>query len=207
MCLVSIRERGQRHMSETSVSLLEHLRAHPDGVAWRRLVELYTPLLRAWLSLQGVQPSDADDLVQDVLAVVVRELPEFEHNRRAGAFRAWLRAILVHRLRDFWRRRDHRPDAAGGSDLLRQLDALVDPHSSASAVWDEDHDRHVVRQLLETIRPEFRTATWDAFAGVMLDGGKPADVAQRLGVSVNAILLAKSRVLARLRQVGQGIIS
>src|SRR5439155_1712449 len=111
-------------MSETSVSLLEHLRAHPDGPAWERLVDLYAPLLRAWLSRHGVQSSDADDLMQNVLAVVVRKLPEFEHNRRPGAFRAWLRGILVHRLRDFWRRRDYRPDAAGGSDFLKQLDEL-----------------------------------------------------------------------------------
>src|SRR6516165_896311 len=114
-------------MAETSVSLLEHLRTNPEGPAWRRLVELYTPLLRAWLARHGVQPSDADDLVQEVLSVVVRELPDFEHNRRAGAFRAWLRGILVHRLRDFWRKRDYRPDAAGGSDFLKQIDELEDP--------------------------------------------------------------------------------
>jgi RNA polymerase sigma-70 factor (ECF subfamily) len=194
-------------MSDTSVSLLEHLRSNPEGEAWRRLVELYTPLLHAWLARHGVQTSDADDLVQEVLAVIVRQLPSFEHNRRSGAFRSWLRAIAVHRLRDFWRRRNYRPDAAGGSEFVKQLDQLEDPHSSASRVWDQDHDRHIVRQLLESIRGEFRQATWDAFAGVMLEGQKPAEVANRLGVSVNAVLLAKSRILARLRQVGAGIIS
>ena len=193
-------------MSDTSVSLLERLRANPDGDAWQRLVSLYTPLLRSWLYRHGLQASDTDDLVQEVLAVVVRELPAFEHNRHPGAFRSWLRTILVHRLREFWRRRQHRPDAAGGSDFHKQLDELEDPHSGVGRLWDEEHDRHVVRRLLELIRPEFRPATWDAFTGVMLDGKKPADVANALGVSVNAVLLAKSRVLARLRQVGLGII-
>ena len=97
-------------------------------------------------------------------------------------------------------------DWKGGSDVLKQLDELEDPHSDVGRRWDEEHDRHVVRQLLELIRPEFRPASWDAFTGVMLDGKKPADVANALGVSVNAVLLAKSRVLARLRQVGLGII-
>ncbi len=194
-------------MADTSLSLLAQLREAPDDPAWARLVELYTPLLRGWLGRHGLQEADADDLVQDVLGVVLRELPDFEHNHRPGAFRAWLRTILVHRLRDFWRRRDYRPDAAGGSDILKQLDELEDPHSGLSQVWDEQHDRHIIRRLLEMIHPEFRPATWDAFAGVMLEGGKPAEVAARMGVSVNAVLLAKSRVLARLRQVGQGIIS
>src|SRR2546430_9892229 len=90
-------------MSDTSVSLLQQLREQPNGDAWRRLVELYTPLLRQWLSRNGMQSSDIDDLTQEVLAVVVRELPQFQHNQRVGAFRRWLRTILVNRLRNYWR--------------------------------------------------------------------------------------------------------
>jgi RNA polymerase sigma-70 factor, ECF subfamily len=193
-------------MSETSHSLLDQFRSRPDGQAWQRLVGLYAPLLRGWLCRHGLQASDVDDLVQEVLAVLVRELPHFEHNRRPGAFRSWLRTVTAHRLRDFWRRRGYRPEATGGSDFVRKLEELEDPRSGLSRLWDEEHDRHVVRRLLEQIRPEFRPATWEAFAGVMLEGGRPAEVAGRLGMSVNAVLLAKSRVLARLRQVGQGLI-
>ena len=193
-------------MSETSHSLLDRLRSRPDGEAWQRLVGLYTPLLRGWLRRHGVQESDADDLVQEVLVVVVRDLPHFEHSRRPGAFRSWLRTTLAHRLRDFWRGRGYRPEATGGSDFLKQLAELEDPDSGLSRLWDQEHDRHVVRRLLEAIRPEFRPGTWEAFAGVMLEGDRPAEVAGRLGVSVNAVLLAKSRVLGRLRQVGRGLI-
>jgi len=85
-------------MSDTSASLLQRLREQPDGDAWRRLVFLYTPLLRQWLARHGLQSSDIDDLTQEVLTVVVRELPQFQHNQREGAFRRWLRTILVHRL-------------------------------------------------------------------------------------------------------------
>src|SRR5262249_36496199 len=103
-------------MSETSVSLLERLRLRPDNPSGQRLVDLCTPLIRAWLHRQHLSAADADDLVQEILAVVIRELPRFEHNHRAGAFRAWLRTITVHRLRDFWRSRHYRPEATGASD-------------------------------------------------------------------------------------------
>src|SRR6516164_247108 len=109
-------------MSGTSVSLLERLRERPDGEAWQRLVAIYTPLLKQWLGRYGLQASDADDLTQEVLAVVVREMPRFEHNQRAGAFRRWLRTILVHRLRGFWRARQARPTATGDSDPARTLE-------------------------------------------------------------------------------------
>src|SRR5437870_2279853 len=89
---------GAGPMHETSASLLDRLRRPKAGEAdWRRLVDLYTPLIRGWLRRHAdLPPGDADDVVQDVLAVVVRRLPDFEHNQRTGAFRAWLRTITVN---------------------------------------------------------------------------------------------------------------
>src|SRR5262249_39510980 len=173
-----------------------------DDPSWQRLVELYTPLIHGWLRRYFVPEADADDLVQEVLSVVVRELPRFEHNQRTGAFRSWLRGITVNRLRDFWRSRRYRPEATGDSQFVSRLEQLEDPTSGLSQQWNQEHDQHVVRQLLEQIRHEFQPATWQAFSGVMLEGEKPAQVAERLGVSVNAVLLAKSRILHRLRQEG-----
>lgn len=193
-------------MSETSVSLLERLRFQPDDVSWQRLVDLYTPLLHDWLRRHLLQPSDVDDLVQEVLAVVVRELPQFQHNQRPGAFRRWLRTILVHRLRDFWRSRQVRPLAIGDSDLGQLLEQLEDPHSGLSRLWDEEHDRHVIRRLLEVIEPEFTPSTWQAFRRVALEGKDEEAVAGELGLSVHAVFVAKSRVLCRLRREAEGLI-
>src|SRR5687768_3666462 len=100
-------------MSTTSLSLLDRLRAEPDSEAWNRFADLYCPLLRQWALRMGVPENDVNDLVQEVLLVVLRELPRFEHSRQTGAFRSWLRKILHHRLLDFWRARQARPLATG----------------------------------------------------------------------------------------------
>ena len=100
-------------MSETSFSLLNRLRLQPDAESWRRLVDLYTPLIQGWLRRHAVPAADADDLTQEVMAVVVRELPQFNHNQQRGAFRNWLRTITVNRLRVLWRSRQTRPQATG----------------------------------------------------------------------------------------------
>jgi RNA polymerase sigma-70 factor, ECF subfamily len=193
-------------MAETSVSLLERLRLEPDAASWKRLVDLYTPLIRGWLSRQGLQPSDTDDLVQEVLTALVRELPGFRHSGRAGAFRSWLRITTVNRLRNFWRARQTRPLATGSSDLQNMLDQLQDPDSGLSRLWDEEHDRHVARRALDLIEHAFEPSTWQAFKAVVLEGKKEAAVAAALGISVNAVLIAKSRVLARLRHEIAGLV-
>ena len=125
-------------MPDTSTSLLDRIRLHPDGPSWKRLVDLYTPLIQGWLRRFGgaVQSHDLDDLVQDVLGQVVRGLPTFQHSQRPGAFRCWLRTIAVHRLLAFRRAQKARPVAGGDSSIDEQLAQLEDPESDLSRRWD-----------------------------------------------------------------------
>jgi RNA polymerase sigma-70 factor (ECF subfamily) len=193
-------------MSATSATLLERLRDRSDAEAWQRLVELYTPLLSGWLRRHALQAADVDDLVQEVLAVVAREVPRFRHSGRTGAFRHWLRAILANRLREFWRARQTEPMASGDSNLADMLDQLEDPDSGISRLWDEEHDQHVARRLLAMIEPQFTPSTWQAFHRVVLEGARPDAVAAELGLTVNAVFIAKSRVLQRLREEGRELL-
>jgi RNA polymerase sigma-70 factor (ECF subfamily) len=192
-------------MPETSVSLLDRLRDSPDDASWQRLVDLYTPLIQTWLRRQGLQPADADDLAQDVLAVLVRELPGF-HHQRTGAFRSWLRTITVHRLRNFWRASQTRAVATGDSDLVRRLEELEDPHSALSRLWDQEHDQHIMKRAMELIASEFAPSTWKAFRRQVLEGASVDTVAAELGLSANAVIIAKSRVLSRLREEIRGLV-
>ncbi len=190
---------------ETSVSLLDRLGGKPTEDDWRRLLDLYQPLLRAWLGRAGVPDSDADDLTQEVLLVVFREVAGFAR-RGEGAFRAWLRTILAHRVRDFFRGRQRRPTATGDSDFLRCLDELEAPDSALSREWDREHDRHVAASLMRRVRGDFAPATWQAFLRHALEGVAAAEVAAELGLSLNSVLLAKSRVLKRLRRELDGLV-
>jgi RNA polymerase sigma-70 factor (ECF subfamily) len=190
---------------ETSISLLERLAGVPSDDDWRRLVDVYQPLLRAWMARAGVAASDVDDLAQEVLLVVVREVGGFKR-RGPGTFRSWLRTILTHRVRDHFRAAGYRPAATGGSDFMRRLDELESPESELSRLWDRDHDEHVVAALLKRVQRDFTTQTWQAFRRNLLEGEPAAQVAAHLGVSLNSVILAKSRVLKRLRQELAGLV-
>ena len=193
-------------MDRTSLSLLDRLRDDADSDDWNRLVAIYRPLLDGWLARYQVQDADRDDLCQEVFEVVLRELPKFRHNERPGAFRNWLRTVLVHRLRNFWRGRKYRPLATGGSDIQRQLDELADSGSGLSGLWDRQHDEHVVRRLMDTVRSRVEATTWKAFRRQMVDGLTAAQVAGELDISVDSAYAAKSRLLQMLRQEAGGLI-
>lgn len=167
---------------------------------------IYAPLLKRWLRQYEIQQSDADDLVQDVLAAVVTDLPKFQHNQRNGAFRSWLRCILVNRVRNHWRSRKYRPIATGATNLGERLDQLECDGSEMSWIWDREHDEFVLNRLMEAARPRFDARTWQAFHRQVIDGERPDAVARELGMTLGSVYMAKSRVLAALRRESRGLI-
>jgi RNA polymerase sigma-70 factor (ECF subfamily) len=187
-------------MNTTSLSLLERLKsASPSADDWRRLQEVYLPLVHHQLAAVSGLRDEADDLAQEVLIVLVRELPTFERQRR-GSFRAWLRQITVNWVRTYCEGRRKVPGAGLGEDVERALTQLEDPDSDLARQWDREHDKHVVQKLLAVVRTDFDPKTWQAFTRFALDEAPAADVARELDMSEGAVVQAKSRVLKRLRE-------
>jgi RNA polymerase sigma-70 factor (ECF subfamily) len=187
-------------MDSTPASLLERLRRPDEEAAWARFVELYTPLLYYWARRSGLQRGDAADLVQDVFVVLVRKLPEFTYDRQRS-FRGWLHAVTLNKLRELLRRQDRQPAAAGSAieEALAQDDR--------PALEEAEYRGHLVREALRVLRPEFPELTWKAFQEYAIDGRPPAEVAARLHLRVGTVYAAKSRVLARVRQELDGLLS
>jgi RNA polymerase sigma-70 factor (ECF subfamily) len=183
----------------TSISLLDRLKvARPEAIDWERLQGIYLPLVQRWLRRVPGLGNEADDLAQEVFVVVIRELPRFER-RREGSFRAWLRTITANKARNHCKQRDRRP-TVGMDQAEGFLDQMADPDSDLAREWDCEHDEHVIQKLLAAVRADFNPTTWEAFRRLALDGQPAARVAEEMGMPENAVLLAKSRVIRRLRR-------
>jgi RNA polymerase sigma-70 factor (ECF subfamily) len=182
----------------TSLSLLERVRGNDPG-AWRRLVDLYRPLVQFWCTRAGVNATDAEDVAQDVFVAAAAGLGHFRHDRPGDTFRGWLRAITRNQVLLLHRRNEGRPQAAGGSDAWQNLQEIIDPLPGPG----EDEAVEVARlyvRTLELVRGEFEERTWQAFWLTVVENRAPAALAGELGMTANNIRQAKSRVLRRLRE-------
>lgn len=156
----------------------------PHG--WMRFHRLYSGLILYWIRQFGAAPCDEDDLRQEVFAAVVRAMPRFDKSKGRGSFRGWLHTIARNEVADSRRKQHPRPD----SPLL----AVV------PVPRDESNERQqVYLQALELIRNDFSPTTWQMFWAVVVEDRAPAEVAETLGLTINAVYLAKARVLRRLR--------
>lgn len=187
-------------MNTTSPSLLQRLRQPGEQCAWERFTELYTPLLYYWARRQGLQQQDAADLVQEVLALLVRKLPAFHYDHQ-GSFRSWLRTVTLNKLRDLHRSRCARPM----SDTDTALANLAEP-GVGDVLEETEYRQHLVRRALQVMESDFEPTTWKACWALVVEGRSAAEVAGDLRVSVGAIYVAKSRVLTRLRGELHGLL-
>jgi RNA polymerase sigma-70 factor (ECF subfamily) len=184
---------------DTSASLLERLKRPAQEQAWARFVELYTPLLYGWARRSGCPEADAADLVQEVLTLLVRKLPEFSYDRHKS-FRAWLRTV-AHNCWNNLRRRAVLPRAATTPDL----DALPAPDPS-DPFWETEYRQRLVARALSLMQADFEPTTWKACWEYVVAGRPAAQVARELGIRTGTVYAAKSRVLSRLRQELAGLL-
>jgi RNA polymerase sigma-70 factor (ECF subfamily) len=187
-------------MDHTPVSLLERLGRPNDQAAWERFVQLYTPLLCHWARRLGLQGPEAADLVQDVFTLLVQKLPEFRYDP-GKRFRAWLWTVTLNRCRER-QRRQPAPVLSTDRDAL----ARVAAPDEAEAAVEEEYRRYLTRRALELMQAEFQPATWKAFWECVVNERPGAEVARELGLTENAVYLAKGRVLRRLRQELEGLL-
>jgi RNA polymerase sigma-70 factor (ECF subfamily) len=185
-------------MHSTSKTLLLGLKAGGTERDWRRFFDLYTPLLFCWANGQGLQHSDAADLVQEVLMLLVKKLPEFNYDGQQS-FRGWLRIVTLNRLRDLQRRRVE-PTLPSASQLFDEPD-----DGQQDAFWEVEYRRHLVARALEIMRESFAPNTWKACWEMTVNGKSAAQVGAELGLSEGAVYVAKSRVLHRLRKELKGL--
>jgi RNA polymerase sigma-70 factor (ECF subfamily) len=186
--------------SSTSLSLLVRVKAG-DGEAWQRLVELYGPLVYGWCRRQGLQAAAAADVGQEVFLAVSKSIANFRRDRPDDSFRGWLWGITRHKLADYRRRIAAQPPAVGGSNAQQLLAQVPEDVSTDSGSGIESGDANaLLHRALELVRLGFEDRTWQAFWRVTVDGKTAAEVAGELGMSRNAVHVAKCKVLRRLRE-------
>ncbi len=185
-------------IGSTSSSLLERVRQDAAG-AWDRLTALYCPLIYGWARRLGLSGEDSADVVQEVFLAVATHLSGFRHGGSGETFRGWLWTITQNKVRDLFRRQADRPLAAGGTDAQKFLLGIPAAPTSDSVEGGLLPQGSLLSRALELIRSEFEERTWEAFWSVVVEERPAGDVAAALGISLNAVYIARSRVLRRLR--------
>ncbi len=184
------------HAPTTRSSLLVRLRDARDEQAWGHFVRLYGPLIYHYARRRGLQDSDAADVTQEVLRAVLGGADRLDQIHRRGSLRAWLFTVAHHKVFDLLRRGERPGQGTGEGD-----EALDDrPAPEEEAAWEREYREQLLARAADEVRTRCSPTAWEAFQRTAVEGQEAAAVAQALGLNVAAVYLAKSRIMARLRE-------
>jgi RNA polymerase sigma factor (sigma-70 family) len=184
----------------TRATLLARIRDGKDTDAWREFLHLYGPVVYGFARKRGLQDADAADLMQSVLQSVAQNANKLEYDPKKGTFRGWLYTITRNKIYNFLSSQKNRPKASGDSATHEQLNSTPNRSEEAEEEWELEYQRRLSAQAMERVRNDFQTGTWQAFWGTAVEGRTPQEVGKQLKMSTGAVYVAKSRVIARLRE-------
>jgi RNA polymerase sigma-70 factor (ECF subfamily) len=179
----------------TRPSLLVRIRDAQDGVSWQTFVDTYAPVVYRYCRLRSLQDADAADVTQDVLTEVARCIRTFVYQPERGRFRDWLGTLTRRRLARHLDKQNRGVVETVGDEGLDEVGA-----TQADAEWTDEFNAQVLQVALERVRPHFEPATWQAFEAVWLHNRSAAQAAEELQLPIEAVYVAKSRVLKRLEE-------
>ncbi len=183
----------------TRASLLVRIRDPRDAEAWRQFFDLYAPVVYGFARKRGLQDADAADLMQDVLRSVAGAAERLNYDPSKGTFRGWLFTITRNKVFNFLDKQRRREHGSGDSGAVKRLEEQPAPEADREE-FDREYERRRFAWAAERIREEFHDSTWQAFWLTSVDGKSAKDAGDQLKMSPGAVYVAKSRVIARLRE-------
>ena len=185
---------------DTRESLILRLPDRQDVQAWDEFTAIYQPLVYRLARVKGFQHADAQELVQEVMLAVSRAVARWQPDAERGRFRDWLFTISRNLMINFLTRQKHRPLGGGDSGIEQLLHAQCDPACEQSKLYDLEYQREVFRLVAVKVRKEVNEKAWQAFWRSSVENQAIEAVASQLEMSVGAVYIARSRILARLHR-------
>jgi RNA polymerase sigma-70 factor (ECF subfamily) len=168
-----------------------------DNAAWEEFASIYRPIIVRIALRKQLQFDDAEDLAQQALLLVLKNISKWKTDPARARFRTWLQTVVRNATINALSRQP-KDRASGGTTSLQQLNQS--PDKSDSLWFDLQWQRETLRWAAQQIRGEFESATWTAFWDTAIEELSAQEVAERIGKSVGAVYIARSRVMQKIKQ-------
>lgn len=183
----------------TRRSLLERLKNWEDAASWQDFFDTYWKLIYGVARRAGLSEAESQDVVQETVVSVARKMGAFRTDPAYGSFKSWLMQITRRRIADQLRKRGGRREwlgvEGGTTDGTPLLERIPDPAGPGlEEIWQREWERNLVEVALEKVKRQVSSRQFMFFYQQAFKEWKPQKVAEKYGVSLARVYMAKYRV-------------
>jgi RNA polymerase sigma-70 factor (ECF subfamily) len=183
----------------TRATLLNRLKDWQDQPSWQDFFDTYWKLIHSVAVKAGLEEAEAQDVVQETMLSVAKQMPTFKYDRSAdGSFKAWLLNLTRWRIADQVRKRKRLPghnesDPIDAGTWL--TDKMLDPSSkSLDALWDAEWKKNLLDAATDKVKRRLDPQNYQIFDFYVNKKWPPEEVAKAFGISIEKVYMAKHRV-------------
>jgi RNA polymerase sigma-70 factor (ECF subfamily) len=173
-----------------------------DQDSWKDFFDTYWRLIYSFALKSGLTDAEAQDVVQETVISVAKDIQKFKRDRTLGSFKGWLRNLTRWRIVDQLRKRDRSiPAGNNRSNPSTSLDEIADPVSAGlEAIWEADWQANLLETAMERVKPRVKEEHYQIFDLNVVRQWPAGKVAQTLGVNIGRVYLAKHRVMSLIKK-------
>jgi RNA polymerase sigma-70 factor (ECF subfamily) len=199
----------------TRTSLLRRLKNWDDQQSWNEFFNTYSKMLYSVARRAGLNEAEAEDLVQETIIAVAKQMPNFHYDPQIGSFKSWLMLIIRRRIIDYFRKRQRdRQNVAAGDSPVRiahnpadsatgtgTMERIPDPQGEQiSRIYEEEWQHHIFQAALERVKQHVDYEEFQVFDCYAMKGWPPEQVAKTLNVTMSFVYNAKYRLTKLIKE-------
>lgn len=189
----------------TRTTLLERLKDWRDDSSWQDFFDIYWRLIYGVAIKGGLTKEEAQDVVQDTMLTVAKQMPGFKYDRKTGSFKSWLLNTTRWRIADQFRKREILAISHSSSDDAdtgtRTADKVIDPASqNMNALWDTEWEKNLLEAAITKVKRRLDPQKYQIFDFCVNKEWTPKKIAEAFSIPITQVYLAKHRVTEMIKE-------
>ena len=194
----------QPSLLATRRSLVERLADWEDQLRWQEFFDTYSNLIYSAARRSGLTDIEAQEVVQETVITVAKSIDKLKYDPAIGSFKGWLLQITRWRIADQFRKREPgnaKPPRSTDDRLTATIERVPDSRIvDLDAVWESSWRENLFEAAVARVKKKVEPKQFQIFDCYVRKEWSAQKVAERLGVNVGQVYLARHRVGALLKK-------
>jgi RNA polymerase sigma-70 factor (ECF subfamily) len=186
----------------TRYSLLSRLQNWDDQDSWRDFFDTYWHLIYSFALKSGLTEAEAQDVVQETIISVAKDIQKFRRDQTLGTFKGWLKNLTRWRIADQLHKRtplnnEDTDQRFRGAEMM-EVPGVAD--AGLESIWEQEWESNLLETAMRRVKRRVKEEHYQMFDLYVLKHWPVRKVAQTLDVSVGQVYLAKHRISLLIRR-------